>query len=187
MIYYLIGAAVLGTIAYSKNRIVEEIDTVEAQSGDNWTKYDALFQKYGAMNNVPWQYLKAIAMNESSLGTAKSVAVGLTNPYDIEGSKSYDGLSWGLMQVTIKTARGLDPAATEIKLNDPEYSIKLAAKYVGQLQKMFSTVEPRYVEWVIKSYNQGPGNSKKERAGTSQGFAQEYWDRWQRNYERVTA
>jgi len=185
MIYYVLGAAVLGVIAASKNRIVEEVDAVQAQ--DNWTKFDQWFKEYGARYGVDWQWLKAIAMNESSLGTAKSVALGMKNPYDIEGSKSYDGLSWGLMQVTIKTARGLDPFATEVKLNDPKYSIDLAAKYLSQLQKMFSPVDSRYIEWVIKSYNQGPGNSKKERDGKSQGFAQEYWERWQRNLERVRA
>ena len=183
MIYYVFGVAVLGLIALSKNRIVEEVDAVQAQ--DNWTKFDKWFKQYGAQYGVDWQWLKAIAMNESSLGTAKSVARGFENPYDIEGSKSYDGLSWGLMQVTIKTARGLDPVANEVKLNDPEYSISLAAKYFGQLQKMFPLTDPRYVEWVVKSYNQGPGNSKKERAGTSNGFAQEYWERFQRNLERV--
>jgi soluble lytic murein transglycosylase-like protein len=185
LIFYVIGAALVGALIYSKNRIVEEVDAVSAQ--ENWTKFDALFKLYGAQFGVPWEYLKAIALNESSLGTANSVALGIRNPYDIEGSKSYDGLSWGLMQVTIKTARGLDPAATEVKLNNPEYSIKLAAKYIGQLQKMFSTVDQRYLEWVIKSYNQGPGNSKKERDGKSEGFAQEYWDRFQRNLERVSA
>lgn len=183
MIYYVFGVAVLGLIALSKNRIVEEVDAVQAQ--DNWTKFDKWFKLYGAQYGVDWQWLKAIAMNESSLGTAKSVALGMVSPYDIENSKSYDGLSWGLMQVTIKTARGLDPVATEVKLNDPEYSIKLAAKYIGQLQKMFPMVDSRYQEWVIKSYNQGPGNSKKERDGKIDGYAQEYWERFQRNLERV--
>lgn len=185
MIFWWVGAAFIGVLAYSKNRIVEEIDAVDAQ--ENWTKFDSLFIKYGAKYGVPWQYLKAIAMNESSLGTAKSVALGLVSPYEIDRSKSYDGKSWGLMQVTLSTARGLDPLATEVKLNNAEYSIDLAAKYISQLQKMFPTVETRYLEWVIKSYNQGPGNSKKERAGTSTGFAQEYWERFQRNLARVQA
>lgn len=183
MIFYLIGAGILAGAIYSKNRIVEEVDTMEAKS--NWTKFDALFKKYGTKYGVDWQFLKAIALNESSLGTAKSVARGFENPYDIEGSKSYDGLSWGLMQVTVKTARDLDPFATEIKLNNADYSIDLAAKYLARLQAMFLRDDPRWLEWTIKSYNQGPGNSKKERDGKIQGYAEEYWQRFQRNLNRV--
>jgi len=150
----------------------------------NWTRFDSLFQKYGQIYSVPWTWLKAIALNESSLGAEKSVARGIASPNDIEGSKSYDGLSWGLMQVTIKTARGLDPKATEAKLNDPDYSVQLAARYLSQLSTQFSRLDLRYMEWVIKSYNQGPGNTRKEIA-SGKGYADEYWARFKRNLEKV--
>lgn len=154
---------------------------------DNWNKFDSLFKLYGQMHLVDWRWLKAIAMNESSLGAARSVARGMAVPSDIEGSKSTDGKSWGLMQVTLTTARGLDPAATQEKLNNPEYSIKLAAKYVGELQKKFSMIDLRWQEWVIKSYNQGPGNTNKEKSGQiSKGYADEYWERFKRNLERAS-
>lgn len=149
-------------------------------SDDAWRKFDALFKKYGATFGVDWKTLKAIALNESSLGTYPSVALGIREPSSVNASKSQDGLSWGLMQVTISTARTLDPLATAEKLNDPEYSIRLAAAYLKQLQSMFSQLE-----WVVKSYNQGPGNSQKERSGQSKGFADEYWARFQRNLKLV--
>lgn len=153
---------------------------------DNWTKFDALFKQYGQLNNVDWRVLKAIALNESSLGRDKSVMRGIEAPSDIEGSKSSDGKSWGLMQVTLTTARGLDATATQEKLNNPEYSIKLAAKYVGELQKKFSMIDLRWQEWVIKSYNQGPGNTMKEKTKQiSRGYADEYWNRFQRNFEKA--
>ncbi len=47
-------------------------------SGDQWTRFDALFKKYAAQFRIPqWQWLKAIAINESSLGLARSVAYGM--------------------------------------------------------------------------------------------------------------
>lgn len=180
MIY--IAAALLALLGFTgKDKVSDMIE----ENSDSWTKYDMLFKKYAAMFGVNWQWLKAIALNESSLGKAKSVALGIASPNDIEGSKSSDGKSWGLMQVTLTTAKGLDASATAPKLNNPEYSIKLAAQYISQLQKMFPMAESRYTEWVIKSYNQGPGNTSKEKSGKSPGYAQEYWERFKRNLERV--
>lgn len=164
-----------------KKPIEEKIET----KLPSWTQFDSLYKKWGAAYGIPWTWLKAIALNESSNGRATSVAHGLSNPTDIEGSKSFDGLSWGLMQVTIKTAKGMDPAATEVKLNDPDYSVGLAARYLKQLQGMFPLADARYNEWVIKSYNQGPGNTNKERRGETAGYANEYWSRFQRNLLKV--
>jgi membrane-bound lytic murein transglycosylase MltF len=161
-------------------------DTVEEHL-DSWTQYDSLFQKYAAMYGVEdWRWLKAIALNESSLGKAPSVARGLEAPWDIEGSKSSDGKSWGLMQVTMATGRWLDPNCTEEKLNNPEYSIKLAADLFTRNQKLFSRLDSQWLEYVVKSYNQGAGNTKKEIA-SGKGYANEYWARFNRNFERVTA
>ena len=154
---------------------------------ENWTKFDALFKQYGSKYLVEWRWLKAIAMNESSLGTNKSVALGMANPNNVMGSTSHDGKSWGLMQLTCKTAKTLDMLATPEKLNNPEYSIDLAAQYVSQLKKMFRPNDPRYTEWVIKSYNQGPGNTKNEMIGKSSGFAGEYWRRFKQNLDLVGA
>lgn len=180
MIFIVAGAALFAALFFKD----EVIAKVENQSS-TWTKYDAIFKKHATAFGVPWMWLKAIALNESSLGAAPSVARGIASPKDIEGSKSTDGKSWGLMQVTLTTAKDLDPLATAEKLNDPNYSVQLSAKYLGQLQSKFSKLDVRYVEWVIKSYNQGPGNTNKEIRGQTTGYAGEYWTRFTRNLKRV--
>lgn len=168
----------------------------ENAKSDNqeWTRYDALFEKYALKYQVPSSWLKAIALNESNLGKAPSVALGLRDPENVEGSKSSDGLSWGLMQVTLTTARSLDPSATQVKLNNPEYSIDLAARIVRDNMKSVMSFlplnDPRYIEFVIKSYNEGPGHAKNEYLGKPsnpkwQAHVQEYWSQFKINLDLV--
>lgn len=163
--------------------------STEIGGTDYFYMFDGLLKKYAAAYGVDFKLMKAIMMNESGInpegGIAKSVLEGLLNPSNIEGSKSSDGKSWGLMQMTLQTARDYDSTATSEKLNNPEYSIKLSAQYIAWVTLRFKSSEPRYTEWVVKSYNQGVGNSLKEKAGTSTGFAQSYWERFQRNYARL--
>lgn len=163
--------------ALAKNKVQDEV----VAASDSFTKWDSLFQMYGRLYGVEWTMLKAIAMNESSLGDAPSVAQGLAAPSDVDGSKSDDGKSWGLMQLTLPTAGDYDPAVTPQRLNNPEYSVEIAAHFISDLLGMFTPSDPRYTEWVVKSYNQGAGNTKKEIAGKIDGYADEYWDRYQRN------
>lgn len=165
--------------------VTEAADNVPALRTDTWTQYDYLYQKYAAENGIDWQWVKAFALNESYNGQVASVRIGIENPFDIENSKSSDGKSWGIMQMTLPTARGIDDAATQVKLNNPEYSINLGCQYIAELAGMYSEADPRYLEYVVKSYNQGPGNMRKEIAGTGGGFANEYWDRWQRNLTKA--
>lgn len=157
--------------AMAKNRVEDELTA----GSDAFTRWDPLFQKYGAAYGVPWPMLKAIAMNESSLGTAPSVARGLAAPNDIEGSKSSDGKSWGLMQLTLPTARDYMDV-TQADLNNPDLSVELAAMFLSDLQRQFDSEE-----YVVKSYNQGAGNSRKELRGQVAGYAGEYWARYERN------
>lgn len=146
---------------------------------------DFLFETYGMMYQVNPKVLKAICMIESNLGRAKSVAEGMRNPSNVEGSKSSDGKSWGVMQITIPTARDFDQYATPELLNNPEYSVRLAARYMQWVQKQFPIFETRYLEWCVKSYNQGVGNTSNERAGKSQGFAHDYWTKFQKAYSQI--
>jgi soluble lytic murein transglycosylase-like protein len=164
----------IGGIVQDNNELIEPY----------FIKYDDLFYSYAKKYGLDWRWLKAIAMNESDLGRAASVKKGLLNPNDIQGSKSSDGLSWGLMQVTIRTARDLDKSATEVKLNNPAYSVDLAARLLKNLKTQFNPSDPRYMEWVIKSYNQGAGNTKKEIA-SGKGYADEYWHRFKRNILKI--
>jgi soluble lytic murein transglycosylase-like protein len=181
VIYWILAA--LGITAFSQGEVIlEKID----ENSESWTRFDGLFQKYAEKYGLKWTWLKAIALNESNLGREKSVALGLLNPNNVEQSKSYDGKSWGLMQVTLKTAKTMDSSATEAKLNNAEYSVDLAARYLAKvLLPSFSPLLLRRTEWVIKSYNQGPGNTQREIRGEHGGYANEYWDRFQRNLKRV--
>lgn len=154
----------------------------------NWYKYDDLFKESGITYDVQWTWLKAISLNESNLGVNVSVAAGLTNPQDLKKSVSSDGLSYGLMQLTLSTAKSLDMLSSAEKLNDPAYSIDLGAHYIQLLKKMFDPTELKFMEWVVKSYNQGPGNTKKERAGKIfPGYSDKYWAKFQVNLELVLA
>lgn len=160
--------------------------TVVAVNMNIPSTYDTHFKKYGSKHGVNWLLLKRIAMIESKIGTHSTVARGLKNPSYFEGSKSTDGKSWGIMQVTLTTAKWLDGSATVEKLNNADYSIDLGAKYLAYLQGLFPKSDSRYWEWVVKSYNQGPGNTAKERAGTSKGFAHDYWAKYQKYSQQIT-
>lgn len=160
-----------------KNKVEDEL----VASSDAFRRWDQLFKKYGARFNVPWKWMKAIAMNESSLGEAPSVKRGIEEPLDVEGSKSDDGKSWGLMQMTVSTLHDYDPQGEAVDLNDPEYSVDHAAQFLKSLMRQFDSGDARYEEWVIKSYNQGAGNTRKEIRGQISGYAAEYWARYQRN------
>ena len=171
-----IGLLILGVGVTVKNTMPDK----------DFFKFDNLFKNAGNKYGVPWKWIKAVAMNESSLGNHPSVKRGIENPTDVNGSKSSDGLSWGLMQVTIRTARSLDPKTTEVKLNDPIYSVDLGARYLRDLQNSFDQKNPKFMEYVIKSYNQGPGNTRKEIA-TGKGYADDYFKRFLRNLEKINS
>lgn len=149
----------------------------------NNPSYDDLFKRY-APKGIDWNVLKKIARIESHIGLAPSVAYGILNPTDIENSKSSDGLSWGLMQLRPSTARDFDPSATAQKLNNPEYSIYIAGLYINWcrsylLRNTFLTeANPRFTEFLVKSYNQGVGNTSKEIKSGGIGFASAYWTKY---------
>jgi soluble lytic murein transglycosylase-like protein len=145
--------------------------------------YDSLFKKEAAKWGFDWKILKAISMQESSLGRNSRVARGLAVPTDIAGSTSTDGKSWGLMQLRVSTARDFDPSATEVKLNNAEYSVKIAAQYIAWTYTQFR--DQPYLEFIVKSYNQGVTGTKNEIAGLRKGAANEYWALVKANYELI--
>lgn len=152
----------------------------------NSNSFDELFKRYAALNGLDWKTLKTIAMNESTLGMNPRVKRGLIQPSDIEGSKSEDGLSWGLMQMTLVTARDFDKSATAEKLNNPEYSIKLASQFIASLKRQFGSK----IRDIAMAYNQGAGNQKRfiqlEMSGDLKRdqypAARNYWLKYQNNY-----
>lgn len=177
----MIGFLIVGGLIFFTNNKGQNV----AVPQDKFFRFDVWFKKYASQFGLDWKILKAICMNESSLGMHPRVARGLLYPTDIEGSKSEDGLSWGIMQFKVSTARDYDSSATEVKLNNPEYSIKLAAQHVAWLSLRFDNSDGRKTEWMIKSYNQGVGNTGKERRNEFKGVAQEYFERFVRNFKTL--
>lgn len=134
---------------------------------DDWNRYDALFKKYASRYGLPWEWLKAIALNESDLGR---------DPLVVNHQLSRDGKSKGLMQLTLPTAQDYKPDVTLDELDDPELSVDLAAQYLAYLYRRYAG-DPQKV---IMSYNQGQGNTD---AGKT--YALGYFQRWQRNLNQV--
>lgn len=152
----LIAAALAVVIFFSRNAVADKIES----SNSEFDRYDAAFKaaaaKYGISN---WLWIKAIAWNESSVGQAASVKRGIANPTDAENSKSSDGKSWGIMQVTLTTAQDLKAGTTVADLNTPSISIDLGAKYISQMLKRYGGDLYR----AVRAYNQGPGNEDKRK------------------------
>lgn len=180
---FLVAAAAVVFVGIKKPAPSEGL-AVEPSS-DPFTRWDSLFKKYELLNQVPFGMLKAICMNESSLGTVQSVAAGISDPKNVDASQSEDRKSFGLMQMTLTTLRDFDKAGDAVRLNNPEYSVKWASRFLRSLIRQFPLVDPRWEEWVVKSYNQGAGNTRKEQAGEIDGYAAEYWARYQRNRQTV--
>lgn len=125
-----------------------------------WDKFDSAFKQEGANYAIDWQWLKAIAIVESSLGQNSSVE---------SGGVSSDGKSYGLMQMTLVTARWLRLNTTVSDLNNPDISIKLAAQYLNYLKTIFNDERK-----IIMSYNQGQGNTLKGKE-----YASDYYKKFQ--------
>jgi soluble lytic murein transglycosylase-like protein len=132
-----------------------------------WRRYDAIFRRYATSYGIDWTWLKAFSLNESLLGTDARTS---------KGEVSSDGLSWGIMQVTLSTAIALGAGPIQgPALNNPDLSVSLAAKLVAQLQKQFSG----NLEAIVMSYNEGSGNYSKGKR------VPEYWERWKRWHKIV--
>lgn len=148
---------------------------------DSFFVYDEYFKKFGRLYKVPWRLAKAIALNESDLGRAASVALGIREPGNIEGSKSSDGKSWGIMQTTLETARMMEGMIVNEKyLNDPENSIRIGVKYLKWLMDRNNRDE----EKTVRGYNGGPGYMKT-RLGPSMTLV--YWTRYLKNKALIQA
>lgn len=112
--------------------------------------YDDLFKKHAQINGIPWQWLKAIAKQESDLGLDKRV---------LNGEVSYDGLSYGIMQIATgvgsEQEKKIKGNPTREELNNPETSISIAAKLVGYLYRKYKGDKNK----VFLAYNQGEKNT----------------------------
>ena len=121
------------------------------------SKFDVLFKKYADLEGIDWKILKVICQNESSMGTNPRVLKGLMNPFDIVGSTSTDGKSWGIMQIILSTGRDFDKNVNEVKLNNPDYSVAMSAKLVKVLSKRYNG---KFRD-IMMAYNHGMGNQDR--------------------------
>lgn len=169
----LAGLSLVGTSEVAMAAIDEE--------AKNFTRYDDLFKKYGTYRDVPWRWLKAICMNESNLGRHPSVVRGMASPGGEDGW-SDDGLSRGLMQLTVDTANRsrVRPGTTIADLDSPEISVDCAALYVRELMRFYF---PGDREGVIRGYNGGPGWAKSSQAARS--MTASYYARFQSHLAEI--
>jgi len=200
----LLLAGAVGLTLYKGNDVMDAI----GPSLPSWNRYDALFKKYATQNNLPpnaWKWMKAIAIGESNLGD---------HPLVKAGNWSSDGLSKGIMQLTVATAndygKWFGPNELNKKhstfnqvsydtvanyLNDSELSIRIATQHFSRIYRKFNNLEHS-----VKAYNQGEGNMAKEialRASRNQplsGFlipeypaAATYWSRFAKHLAQVEA
>lgn len=142
---------VLGLITFGVSKLVGSNEKLSRA-------YDELFIKYGAMFGIDPKTLKAIALNESSLGKNKG--------YEPIGGTT------GLMQIKLSTAKDFFPSLTAADLEKDDNQVKAAAAFLASLKKQFPGDEKK----LVMSYNQGAGNT---RAGKE--YALGYWEKYLKN------
>lgn len=145
----------------------------------DWNRLDQRFKYHASLNGLPldgWKWLKSIALIESDLGRDSRVK---------NGKVSFDGLSWGLMQLVLSTARDYEPV-TVADLNNEEINLRISAKHFSRLYRKFNVLEH-----AVKAYNQGEGNMAKEiasrKSGNQGGYleAADYWAKFQNRLKQV--
>jgi membrane-bound lytic murein transglycosylase F len=117
----------------------EEI--LSAKSG-KISHYDALFKQYAKEIGWDWRLMASLAFTESNFDP---------------GAVSWAGAR-GLMQLMPRTAHAM--GVPEGKEADPEESVRAAAKYIAQLDKVFAKVpdEHERLKFILAAYNAGLGH-----------------------------
>lgn len=159
-----VGALILAMLL-KRNKIIDQV----AVRSSWFDAYDPLFKKYAAAHGLSdWRIAKAIAWNESTIGTHPKVVEGIKNPTNVAGSTSSDGLSWGIMQTQIATSADMVPALKGLTknqvvayLNVPDNSISVGIKYLVWVKNWLKSKNLPHDDWTVAlSYNQGIGNTK---------------------------
>ena len=104
-------------------------------------EWEELIQKYATIFNVPSSLIKAIIMVESS---GKAFVSRKENGY----------YSYGLMGVTLPTARDMGFSGNPSQLFDPEINIYYGVKYLRWL--MDRSYIDNNIERIAAGYNAGP-------------------------------
>ena len=148
ILWWALGAGFLYLIFKGVSVIVGSNEKLTRQ-------YDSLFIKYANEYGLDSKMLKAIALNESTLGKNKA--------YEPKGGTT------GLMQIKLSTAQDFFKNLTAIELDKDEVQIKTASAFLASLKKQFAGDEMK----IVMSYNQGAGAT---RAGKT--YAQGYWEKY---------
>src|SRR5574343_1601256 len=110
-------------------------------------KYLPMFQRVSDSTGVPVSLLLAHAKQESSF-----------DPKAYRAEPAINDASYGLVQVLLKTAQGIDKTATVQKLYDPEYNLLIGAKYIAQNMARY----PGDIKSAIASYNAGVARKNEQ-------------------------
>lgn len=170
VIMWLIILAVGAVLYFNKEAIAGSIVTVQTENTSQ--SFDDIYKKYAAIYGLDWKNIKATAIIESNEGKHPSVSLGLQDP-DNESSVSEDGLSYGIMQVTISTANDFFPGTTFSDLNNPDRCVKIAAAIMNRNAQTF----PGNLEYQVRAYNGGTGFLRTKRG---QNDTPIYWQKFQR-------
>ncbi len=104
--------------------------------------YDELFRQIGTRYDIPWQFLAAVAHEESRFDNSVTSWMG----------------AQGIMQIMPSTAEhyGVDPDS----LTRPEINIRLGARILKAYNRFFRQVEDstERVNYVLAAYNAGPAH-----------------------------
>lgn len=154
-IWWILGAGLFYVIFLGVKKFVGSNEKLTRQ-------YDSLFIKYAKDYKLNPLMLKAIALNESTLGKNKG--------YEPKGGTT------GLMQIKLSTAQDFFKNLTAMELDKDEVQIKTASAFLASLSKQFSGDEKK----IVMSYNQGAGAT---RAGKT--YAEEYWQKYLKHKQLI--
>ena len=152
---WIFGIGIFALIILGVSKVVGSNEKLTRQ-------YDELFIKYANKYGLNPKMLKAIALNESTLGKNKG--------YEPIGGTT------GLMQIKLSTARDFFKNLTATELENDEKQIETASAFLSSLSKQFSNDERK----TVMSYNQGAGNT---RAGKE--YASGYWDKYLKHKQLI--
>lgn len=89
-------------------------------------EFDELIAVNSAKYNVPFDWIKAVMMTESS-----------GNPNAFRDEPAIGDASYGLMQLLYRTAQGLGYAGEAVGLYDPMINLDLGTKLLSQLRRAY--------------------------------------------------
>ncbi len=129
------GGAITAALAFERRMIRIQNRNID----ESVALVNEIAPKYG----VSRQMVLGIISKESSFNP---------NARNLTGKDGVRGGAWGLMGMTLETARGIVKDATAESLLDPRYNLTLGIAYLAKQQQRFGND----TDLVIAAYNRGP-------------------------------